>query len=484
MNNPICDLYKHITAQSIIPNNDHDTERGLVSDSSDDEDQTDTWNVEEKLDSISVSNGEQVRESDEELVNEKHSGEKESSSGEQVKEPDEVLINEKHSTEIGLSSDAETLEDEILKDIGLGSIKQEVLHIFKADGPKSAVSYLNENVSMWKNATVRIAVAGKSSVGKSTFINAIRDVNSTDEGSANEGDGETTLVVQEYRHPKNKEIIYCDLPGYGTVTMTRKMFLEKVKLLDYDLFFIFINPVPTEDDQWLTEQLRKVEKKFCFVRAKLDLDIKNHKKMGIAAENVPAEIRRTIFDAVNDMSPVKEDVDIFLISNKNFKIGDMKKLISFIEAKLSSLKFDAFAFCLSSIGKEMIEVTYQRLQNRISSLALMLAWCDYGVLNYCAGEIDLYYHSFGLDSLVDDYRLLNLRHPFSADYIGTLIDRLCEDFPGILKQVVPIYNTVVLYRTYKRFFEQLLDELKDDCCTMIAYTIKKKLLSEETENLQ
>lgn len=135
--------------------------------------------------------------------------------------------------------DVETLKNKILKDIGLGSIKNEVFQIFKTDGPKGAVEYLNANASMWKYATVRIAVAGKSSVGKSTFINAIRDVNSTDEGSAEEGFGDTTLVEQEYRHPKNKEIIYCDLPGYGTVTMTRETFLEKVNLLDYDIFFHF-----------------------------------------------------------------------------------------------------------------------------------------------------------------------------------------------------------------------------------------------------
>ncbi|CAG2215922.1 unnamed protein product [Mytilus edulis] len=142
-------------------------------------------------------------------------------------------------------------------------------------GPEASIRYIKDTKDSWKKTTVKIAVTGKSAVGKSAFINAIRGVNKTDKGYATEGVGDTTMEVQEFPHPKNKQIIYCDLPGYGTVTITREKFLEKVKLSDFDMFLIFVYPVPTEDDDWLVKQLNKAGRQFCFVRAKLDRDIKN-----------------------------------------------------------------------------------------------------------------------------------------------------------------------------------------------------------------
>lgn len=364
------------------------------------------------------------------------------------------------------------MEDEILRDVGLDRIKKEVLQTLKTDGPRNAIHYMNNNASMWKHATVKIAVAGKSSDGKSAFINAIRNVESTDEGSAEEGLGDTTLVVQEYKHPRNKEIIYCDLPGYGTVNMTRENFLGIVNLIEYDIFFIFIDPVPTEDDQWLIEQLRKADKEFCFVKAKLDIDMKSVKRMGIAEENALAKIKQPIIDATKTMQTVKQDVNIFLISNTNFSIGEMVKLVSFIKSKVPKLKFEAIAFCLSSFAKEVIEVKYETLQKRISSLALSLSLSDDGFLIVVRAEeeIRLYYEVFGLDIVVSQ-QPPNLRHPFSADYIATLLNQLCAELPGVLKQ---------WYQSTARLWHIVHSKNSSNSCwmnlKMIVYRYESKLV--------
>ncbi|CAG2205103.1 unnamed protein product [Mytilus edulis] len=96
-----------------------------------------------------------------------------------------------------------------------------------------------EQMTKWKRAKVKIAVAGQSAAGKSAFINAIRGVVFSEDGYAIEGFGDTTMKIEEYVHPKNKQIVYCDLPGYGTTTITRETFLEKVTISDFDMFIIF-----------------------------------------------------------------------------------------------------------------------------------------------------------------------------------------------------------------------------------------------------
>lgn len=374
------------------------------------------------------------------------------------------------------------VEDEIFTDTGLDDVKKEILQMLRTSGPKTTVQYLNEHASSWKSVTVKIAVAGKSSAGKSAFINVIRDVKSTDEGAAKEGLGDITLEVQEYRHPRNRNILYCDLPGYGTITMTREKFLENVNLLNYDIFLIFVEQVPTEDDQWLIEQLRNANKEFCFIKAKLDRHMKNMERMGLAEENALAEIRKPILRAIAKMPMVKEDVNIFLISNKNLNIGEMEPLVSFIQAKIPMLKFEAILFCLSAFNEEVIETKYQFLLDRISSLAFNIVMADdaFYIGIFAHSEILLYYKVFRLDILFDG-QPPDLKYPFSLDCVARHVTRLFEVIPGILVRIVPIYGNISFYRAVKGFFKQLLDDLKDDCNALQRLEISENKTSFSTE---
>ncbi|CAC5379211.1 unnamed protein product [Mytilus coruscus] len=370
---------------------------------------------------------------------------------------------------------AETLDDEIPMDIGLGSIKNEVLKMLQTGGPKAVVEYLQMTTASWKSATVKIAVAGKSKAGKSSFINAIRGVDHTDEAFAKEGRGEKSLDVQEYRHTKNKRIIYCDLPGYGNISMTRKTFLEKVQLLEYDIFLIFVYPVPSEDDAWLVAQLMEADRGFCFVRAKIDQDMKNAPKMGKTEKDVLVEIREKVSSAVKVM-PAIEDVELFLISKKNLSIGEMDELIAFIEMKIPKLKFEAVLLTLTAFSNQVIEKKYQFFKDRISSLSLAIALdgdIKYHGYFLAYSEIMMYFEAFELNAIFDP-EIPNLTHPFSESCIYKLLDSLREKVPGVFKQIVPIYNWVATYRVCKRFFTQLLDELKMDYCKMMKFFKKQR----------
>lgn len=63
------------------------------------------------------------------------------------------------------------------------------------------------------NISLHIAVTGESGTGKSSFINAIRELDSDDEGAAKTGVTETTTDPTPYEHPTMPNVTLWDLPG-------------------------------------------------------------------------------------------------------------------------------------------------------------------------------------------------------------------------------------------------------------------------------
>lgn len=101
-----------------------------------------------------------------------------------------------------------------------------------------------EKVMMkWRNEITKFAVTGRSGMGKSTFINLVRDVYPQDPDFAEVGFGDCTMIQMEYMHPWNKYITFTDLPGFGTDTVTKDQFSESIDLSVFDFVLIFIDSV-------------------------------------------------------------------------------------------------------------------------------------------------------------------------------------------------------------------------------------------------
>ena len=62
----------------------------------------------------------------------------------------------------------------------LGKLKDNI----DKEGIATALKQFNEELDNWKNEAVKLAVTGQSGVGKSSFINAIRNLKSGDPGFA------------------------------------------------------------------------------------------------------------------------------------------------------------------------------------------------------------------------------------------------------------------------------------------------------------
>ena len=145
-----------------------------------------------------------------------------------------------------------------------------ILRRLTENGGSIAVSeYIDESLNRWKRERVKFAIAGRSDTGKSTFINAIRNLKL--------GSGDTTITPTLYIHPRNDQIAFVDLPGYSSTTFKKENYISAMKIYNYDFVFIFYNNVLSEDEVWLAGELRKLGKPFSLVRSKFDLDIENAK---------------------------------------------------------------------------------------------------------------------------------------------------------------------------------------------------------------
>ncbi|CAN9502035.1 unnamed protein product [Ophioblennius macclurei] len=141
------------------------------------------------------------------------------------------------------------------------------------------VAKINEYLEEQKNTPLNIAITGESGSGKSTFINALRGIqDDEDEGAAPTGVVETTTEVKPYPHPSHPNVTLWDLPGVGTTKFSADKYLELVKFDRFDFFIIISATRFTENDVKLAQEIKKMGKKFYFLRSKIDSDLFNEQK--------------------------------------------------------------------------------------------------------------------------------------------------------------------------------------------------------------
>lgn len=122
----------------------------------------------------------------------------------------------------------------------------------------------------------QIAIAGKSNVGKSSFINFMANQNKLAKTSSEPG--RTRLV--NYFEINNGEYYFVDLPGYGyaRVNKTEKQkwgelvegYLQKCQNLINVFVLVDIRHEPTEDDKTMVNYLYSTGTPFTLIATKAD----------------------------------------------------------------------------------------------------------------------------------------------------------------------------------------------------------------------
>ena len=248
-------------------------------------------------------------------------------------------------------------------------------------GIRALAADMQKKLDNWENEQVNIAVIGRSGVGKSNFINAIRgDVQPDSEVYAPVGYKETTDNATPYPHPKNKHLIFWDLPGAGTKTFPRKKYLsdKRVNFRFYDIYIIMSSERFTEDDTWLAEEIHKLHKSFLFVRTKVDSEIHND-ELRLKKKEDPHKVVQIIRDDcksnLKTFRGFDETRDLYLIGSlqPSHPLLDFGKLCRRAVDGLPELKGDALLFSLNIMAPTILEAKIKSLRKRIWGMGVLSA---------------------------------------------------------------------------------------------------------------
>ncbi|XP_031177103.2 T-cell-specific guanine nucleotide triphosphate-binding protein 2-like, partial [Sander lucioperca] len=195
------------------------------------------------------------------------------------------------------------------------------------------VAKIKELLEREKNIPLNIGITGESGSGKSTFVNAFRGIDNKHEGAAPTGCEETTMEAKPYPHPNYPNVTLWDLPGIGTPDFSADKYLELVEFKKFDFFIIISDTRFRENDVKLAQEIKKMEKRFYFVRSKIDhnLQDENRSQREFNKERTLSKIRENCIQGLEQAGVVSPQV--FLVASFDLQLYDFALLLNTLENK-------------------------------------------------------------------------------------------------------------------------------------------------------
>ncbi|XP_068696113.1 interferon-inducible GTPase 5-like [Montipora foliosa] len=255
---------------------------------------------------------------------------------------------------------AEFWEDDWVK-IEMEELQREI----DESGVSNIEEFLRKRLDRWREVEVNIAVTGDSGAGKSSFINAIRELYEDDEGAAQVDVTECTKVPTAFDHPTNPNIKFWDLPGIGTPNYPDlETYVQKVELEKYHAFLIFTATRFTQYDLQLAVKIRAMEKKFFFIRTKIDDNVRAESRKRSFDENTMlTKIRHDCLENLGDL--LSKEEDLFLISNHEPSNWDFARLTAAILDALTRYQRESMTL---SLGKAITRSSREIFQRKVDVL--------------------------------------------------------------------------------------------------------------------
>ncbi|XP_067403096.1 interferon-inducible GTPase 5-like [Emydura macquarii macquarii] len=284
---------------------------------------------------------------------------------------------------------------------------EKFMEFFKEGGQAEAASKAQEDLETLENTKLNIAVTGEVGSGKSSFINALRGLGAEDPGAAQSGVIETTTESIAYLHPSYPTVTLWDLPGIGGMHFRPERYLQQVNFSRYDFFIIIASERFRSSHADLAREIQRMEKKFYFVRCKVDEDLANTRRarpQTYVEENVLQRIRENARKCLVDQGVPYPQV--FLLSNWEIHRYDFLLLEETLEKDLPHLQRHVFLLSLPNLSPEIMEKKKSALRGHLWKIALVSAVinilplprvslaCDVGILFV---SMIAFYKQFGLD---------------------------------------------------------------------------------------
>ncbi|XP_078268780.1 interferon-inducible GTPase 5-like [Rhinoraja longicauda] len=242
---------------------------------------------------------------------------------------------------------------------------------FQTGGVEKIKPLIEKKMKELDKAELNIAVTGDTGTGKSTFINTMRGLRSKDEGAAAVGTIETTKEPTGYPHPNLPNVRYWDLPGIGSPQFKEGSYLKEMQLKKFDYFIIVIASRFTENDAKLANEIKRLGKRFYFVRSKIDADL-NAILMEWKEVDENAELEKIRSDCVSMLGKVGiTDPRVFLISSFKQDQYDFGELNKALEGDLPNIQKRIFVLALPNHSVEIIQKKSEWLKKGIWALAIL-----------------------------------------------------------------------------------------------------------------
>ena len=199
-----------------------------------------------------------------------------------------------------------------------------------------------------------------------------------DEKAAKVGVTECSREPTPYDHPDNPNITFWDLPGMGTKNFPMDKYCDQVEIDKYHAFLIFTDTRFRENDFKLAEKISSIDKKFFFIRTKIDENVRAEKRSkppgSFNEKAMLEEIRADCSKNLGDLMSNKED--IFLISNyypEKWEFDRLRKAILDVLPRYQRESLTMTLGTLKSLSTEMIKRKVEVLRGRIWMLASLSA---------------------------------------------------------------------------------------------------------------